>query len=630
MTGFMYSPGCKCCSSCKIYEGRWYTEEHESANCTEVAGEWTIATDSDAVETEDSQARLQFDTPHPGGIASVILEFKFSCDTDGDTARAWLCDSLFVEVEVAEDGCGNMRLLQSELPANATGSGSIGDHVIGGAPAGGGGSAEVELASTPIEHCYLDTEHLLRACYHYGDAVALQRFVGHLVVDASSRDPATDIYPNTFTLDEQNVEASGTHVGVATGDTVNGTVSFGKAGFKVIKHKSDNWPDCPDCLYCAIHEDPDWGGDYYTGTPPTLSCNWLDEAGTWQSGQAYAGAESGGSIVKAVKTEDSGARLIQQVEHSEHADNQYMEVYSGFRKYLDTHRYYLCYEDDADTIMLEIKYASQVPLHKGLYPEWSGHVKIYDGGTEVASDEEVWLGYEPYFVTFCIQEVGDQKIAIGKIYCSDEYGVLDTTEPDWIISARVSSRRGVKYGVGTGTIHDDNATDLPAYSGIGAYFGYPVFERSYNTANPDCVDCNTAACPQCDPVPSSWTVYASGFFDGECDECMSINGTYILSEVVSLCKWRSADVNLCGIVVYWELEVTDAASGSTQIDVTFVKQYTGEGGGITTVRSLWRTTTALACSDITGLQVPQWNSFLIPECNPPAGTANGVSVTANP
>jgi hypothetical protein len=616
MVGFIYSPGCKCCESeptCLIARDT-FDRASVGSGWDQDSGSWVLGDDN--LYTASENARLEYQTNHPGSIASHIVHVSFRCEDDGNKARIWLADTLFAEVQVASDGCGTLRLIQEVGESGIELSGAIGGSPIGSGPVGGSlgstDTTEVVLASTPVERCVPERWMLLTACYHYGDSTSDCRFIAKLDVGA----PASlyDPLPRYFILDEKDVTATGLKVGLATGGAVTSEVRFDN--FYWYTHKSDYKDFCNDCLECLIHEDRDFG---FVDTGD-LSCSWDDEAGSWTYYQPSP------SAVPAIQTTDDDARLIQQVEHSEHAWNTHFKVFGNFTAEQDAHRFYLFYTDPTDCIMVELK----MPTYDGYDTQFDGWLRVYDGGTLVLNQVGpiIQNSWHNYYITLCTKLVdGDLNLVID-IYARQ---VFPTTSPyslQWHTITEISTRDGARYGVGTG--------DLQSYGyavdGI-ATFWEPVFRRSYNEDNPSCIECDGPRCDYCGTTPDTWTVAAAGFTSAACN-CTPLNGSTIVPLSTNDCVWETQDLLGCNdelgdpwFITKWRVTVTEVTGGfRIALELWTESQEYSYG--------IWaaEVTDGSHCTDVDELELTYVGNSIYPLCldvsTPPPGPVT-ITITAN-
>jgi hypothetical protein len=515
------------------------------------------------------------------------VHVNFRCGDTGDKARIWIAGTLFAEVEVAADGCGVLRLIQIVE------------------------SVEVVLADTPVERCVPDRWMLLTACYHYGDAASGCRFVAKLDVGAPAS--AYDPLPRYFILDEKDVTATGLKVGLGAGGSVSTEVRFDN--FYWYTHKSDYKEFCNDCLECLIHEDRDFGFVDEGG----LSCSWDDEAGTWTYYQPSTYA------VPAVQTTDDDARLIQQVEHSEHAWNAHFKVFGRFTAELDEHRFYLFYTDATDCIMVELK----LPTYDGYETQHDGWLRVYDGGVLVLDQVGpiIQNSWRDYYITLCTKLVdGDLNLVID-VYARQTFPAT-AYSLQWHTITEISNRTGARYGIGTGNLRPYGY----AVDGI-ATFWKPVYQRSNNDDNPSCIECDGPRCDFCGTTPDTWTVAASGFTAAACN-CTLLNGSTVVPLSTNDCVWETQDLLECGdelgdpwFIAQWRITVTEVTGGfSITLELWTESQEYSYG--------IWAAdvTDGSDCTDVSELELSYVGNSIYPLCLDVSTTPPGpvvITITAN-
>lgn len=428
------------------------------------------------------------------------------------------------------------------------------DSPAGGESGGSNQRSELILSSTPVERCWPGVRYSLTGCYHYGDVTADCRFIGKLDISSvfSTEFTYEDRIPQYFILDVKDVAADGTKFGLASG-AVTGSVKFWYPQFYA--HKSD-WIDyCNDCLDCLIHTDYDFG---YGDDEGSLSCSWVPESGTWEP-QSYRVVSTMPSYVYGMGTYSELARLIQQVEHSEHAWNTHFKVFGRFTAPLDEHRFYLFYNDTTDCIMVELK----LPTYDGYDTQYDGWLRVYDGGSLVLNQigPIIQNSWHDYYITLCTKLVdGDLNLVID-IYARQTFPAT-AYSLQWHTITEISNRTGVRYGIGTGTLQPYGY----ALDGI-ATFWEPVYQRSYNDDNLSCIECDGPRCDFCGTTPDTWTVAASGFTAAACN-CTLLNGSTAVPLSTNDCVWETQDLLECGdelgdpwFISQWRITVTEVTGG---------------------------------------------------------------------
>lgn len=191
------------------------------------AGSWYITPDDGgmlalALSTEDSNARVLYDTTHPDGVASHIVSAFVRGTQEGDCLRLSMGGSLYIELQ---------------LGAAYTGTGAY-LRLIG--PSG----ILKEAASIAIPNSW----YYLQGCYHYGDAVSSQALAGRFWQVGS-----TGAVPRF--LEDVTVASTDTQVGLATG-TMVGTAYFDSFTFDA--HYSVARPNCEECKCpnCTVGTEP--------------------------------------------------------------------------------------------------------------------------------------------------------------------------------------------------------------------------------------------------------------------------------------------------------------------------------------------------------------------------------------
>ena len=325
------------------------------------AGSWSIA--SGVLQTTSSSGRLEYQTSHPGSVASAIVNVQVKGTADGDCLRIWLTTDLFVELELETDGFGYLRLYDN--------SG--------------------EIAETRVEGATLDTWHSLTGCYHHGDGKMSERFSGHFIPSE------TGFTTQVYTQERYVIDGgTGNHVGLATG-TLTGTASFDMFDFK--SHQGDgDYTSCEDCLECEIWTP--WSPSIGTGDATDA---WDQISGTWTNAPG-----------EPLKTDSASAVVVSRVTHSsdscdsrltctiDSADNNTVKVYLPYGT------------GDSDSVYVSIKFHATL-----------GKVKLYDGAT-LLQESGFYNTSGPQDVTFCIRS-GRASIKVGSAIDAVDLDLLTQT-----------------------------------------------------------------------------------------------------------------------------------------------------------------------------------------------------------
>ena len=233
-----------------------------SADWSAIAGDWWIDPDADTLVTQAVDAYIQFQTPHPDGIAGHYVEAEVTFGTRGDKAGIMLSDTLFCELEwaaqceyqsedaVPDYGCAVMRIWD-------------------------GVNLLAVLKNVAIYSSTLN----LKAGYIQATGEA---WFG---VEDTSVSPAAD-----YCLTASTNNPTSLYVGLATGDTVGGEVHFDD--FVYYRAKSDSHPSCyepctadADPNPCVIAQAP--CAPSKTGLSSSdIACSWTIASGTWD-GETY-------------------------------------------------------------------------------------------------------------------------------------------------------------------------------------------------------------------------------------------------------------------------------------------------------------------------------------------------------
>lgn len=490
---------------CEIADDDFEREEL-GGGWSEEEGSWEIA--SGALVTGDADARLEFGTAHPEALVSHIVEVRVKADTAGDCTRIWLADDLFVELECVADGCGYLRLYDE------TG----------------------ELAETRVEGATLDTWHSLRGCYHEGDGLDAERFVGRFKPGSAGHEH------QIFTLDRLPLNtASGLHVGLATGH-VAGTAAFDDFSYEI--HRHEGRAHCKHCRECEI-----W-------TPAMIPGNaseaW-EQHGTWS-------ADGTSPLIAAA---ESDGLAVSRVTHSRDAANGILRCNLRSPIYGRVARAYWPFgESAADSVYVEVRFSTSIG---GVNWLDDGYIRFYDGNTLLGERPNALIR-DIVAVEICLREIA------GGGYAAHFHAQSDLVTRRGAYAVTHASGRRIAF----------SATPSMSPFSVGGLSWY----RSRGPRDPTCEGCLSAECTICPEgdalVPPTWTVEIDGFKAAPCADCAEMNASHVVAYLGQACIW-SKTTWTCGEGYGYasgdegslELAVRSGPPGFYVIEVTWTQNMTG-------------------------------------------------------
>ena len=463
-----------CCdgADCLIAADEFAADTITSGGWVETAGNWTIS--GGVLSTQDANGRLEFQTDHPDNVASHIVMVNVKADTSGDKARIWLAGDLYAEIEFSSGGCSTLRLFDDAS----------------------------ELLSTEMETVTTNVWYSLCAAYHYGDAAHGDIFVAHVTSLATG-----GVVHGTLT--HFSTAATGVRVGLATGDTAAGTLSFD--AFQWYRHKSADVPQCGTAFRCG----------YYGLAPNYALCAWTQTSGTWTT-TAYG--------YRGLFTYSSNALAKCDVEHPEASWNQAAAAtlvgWDG-----DTVRLYLGYTDASNYVMLEVKFSTTAVS----WPDWqlvvlpTGHLKLYDGASLIQEHTGLKIMRSAWNlpslnVVLCISESGGTYTAKAVV----SHYTQSTYMQSKLLTGTVASTIGSQAAIGTGTL---GGSMYPA--GLRCLSLVPV-EKGTDVPCFPCLPTAQTPCPD-GSAPETFTVTLAGITDRGCGGCAAYNASHVVTPMPIPC-----------------------------------------------------------------------------------------------
>lgn len=433
---------------------------------TQVAGAWADDDADDTMQTDDADALLIADDAHSAN--TMRADASVRGDTAGDKPR----------VVISYKDSSNY--LFAELTLHATcGTLSLGKVVSG---------TETILETASVPDAVVDAWHALTICYDCETPDASSSgcddiLQARVVTSAGTTRVISDC--------STTADASGTKAGLATGDTVAGTVKFDD-----FKARETNEDECPCDLVpgeCLIASD---NFDRANVTGDT-ACLWASDispsaADISSNRLTFDGSdEFAYSSVPHPRCRVRNWHITVDVEGSDDADQALILF---------------------DVVDASNYHAARITFESG----GSGNgeiaiVKVTSGTpSDVATTAVVLATGQEHSITVCAID-----------------GVIDVTTGSTTVEDDSTMHGGADFGLGSGTIT------------TGIFFDDLVVNRGYSDEDESCEECGdtgdgATACNGCDDtMPEFVRMSHPGWTDGTCDNCIILGGTTILTTFVS-------------------------------------------------------------------------------------------------
>lgn len=536
-----FSPSCECCDEltpeCVID-----SDDFDRANSTnlgadwsERAGDWSISSNELAISS--ANALLRNENAHPDGTANHVVNVKVKFDTLGDKAQlvlAYTDDNNYLAVEIEAgntSNCGALRFFE----------------VSGGTASQLGDDRQLPLID-------LNTLYEVQACYKEGASPS-----GGQSGQLGARVFGSGGVARYFR--EVDVSA-GTQAGLATGDTVSGTINFDD--FTFYKHFTATDTTCARCdvVTCTIH------GDNFNRPDGTdIGCLWEEVSGDAEivTKTFFFTPE------KRLKINSANALIIGVPENSDSTYTAHVTLREVFMPNNgDTIKIIVGYANSNNYLVGEVERVTADEWYLRLYEVNDGNETLLNSSeviTDALSTDSAPGGTGSVF-TVCYSD-GKLTGVVHEGNFGGVYGISAEVDVETISVHQY----GLRAGVGTRTLGG-------SFVSIGEY-AYRYHNSSERSDCPLCV----AGCKFCldDDVPDSFVVTINGPVDAtdpigepgsdQCDDvCNYLINSFVADYIgvdafsgggggdqTDTCYWRYEDGSVLILVVVdvngWSVQI---------------------------------------------------------------------------